>query len=107
VQAGVKPPIVLVHGAWADGSIWTRVVGLLQAAGHPVVAVQLELASLAGAIAVTRAALAARDGPTILVGHSYGSAVITGAGAPGVVGLVYVAAVAPAEGESALSSVAV
>jgi len=84
------------------------VIHLLQAAGHRVRAVQLELASLAADIAATRGVLAAHDGPTVLVGHSYGGAVITAAGAdvPQVISLVYVAAFAPAEGESVVTSVA-
>ncbi len=97
-----KPTVVLVHGAWADGSSWSKVIQLLQAAGHGVVAVQLDLDSLADDIARTHAVLAAQHGPTVLVGHSYGGAVITGAGvgAPHVISLVYVAAFAPDEGET-------
>jgi pimeloyl-ACP methyl ester carboxylesterase len=108
VNPHAKPTIVLVHGAWADGSSWTEVTKLLQVAGLGVVAVQLDLASLAGDIAVTRAVLAGQNGPTILVGHSYGGAVITGAAtdAPQVSGLVYVAAFAPTAGESTVTCVA-
>lgn len=108
MQAQAQPTVVLVHGAFADGSSWTRVIQLLQAAGHPVVAVQLELASLAEDIAATRAVLAGHAGPTVLVGHCYGGAVITGAGigAPRVISLVYVAAFAPDAGESVVASVA-
>jgi pimeloyl-ACP methyl ester carboxylesterase len=97
-----KPNVVLVHGAFADASSWSQVIQRLQAAGHPVSAVQLDLASLAGDIAATRAVLAAQDGPTVLVGHSYGGAVISGAGlaAPRVISLVYVAAFAPDEDET-------
>jgi pimeloyl-ACP methyl ester carboxylesterase len=74
-----KPNVVLVHGNFVDGSSWTKVIQRLQAAGHQVVAVQLALDSLADDIALTRTVLAAQDGPTVLVGHSYGGAVITGA----------------------------
>ncbi len=100
--------IVLVHGAWADASSWSQVIQRLQAAGHRVLAVQLGLASLADDIAVTRTILAAQDGPTVLVGHSYGGMVITGAGGglPHVISLVYVAAFAPAEGEAVPQAVA-
>jgi pimeloyl-ACP methyl ester carboxylesterase len=103
-----KPNVVLVHGAFADGSSWSRVIQILQAAGHRAVAVQLDLASLAEDIAITRAVLAAQDGPTVLVGHSYGGMIITGAGqgAPQVLSLVYVAAFAPEEGESVPAAVA-
>lgn len=108
MQAQTKPTVVLVHGAFADGSSWSKVIPLLQAAGHGVVAVQLDMASLADDIARTRGVLAAQDGPTVLVGHSYGGAVITGAGAdePRVISLVYVAAYAPDEGESVFEAVA-
>ncbi len=108
MQTQATPMVVLVHGAWADASSWTNVIQLLQAADHQVLAVQLDLATLADDIAVTRGVLAAHDGPTVLVGHSYGGAVIGGAGAdaPHVSGLVYVAAFAPAEGESVVTSVA-
>ena len=96
--------IVLVHGAFCDGSSWSSVIPLLQDAGdagHTVIAVQLPLNGLSNDVATTRSALASLSGPTILVGHSYGGAVVTGAGnAPNVVGLVYVAAYVPAEGET-------
>ena len=93
--------IVLVHGAWADGSCWSRVIALLQAKGFHVVAVQNPLTSLADDVAATKRIIALQDGPVILVGHSYAGVVITEAGNdPKVVGLVYVAAFAPAEGES-------
>ena len=96
------PGIVLVHGAFADGSSWGPVIARLQAAGYTVTAVQLPLTSLDADVARTRAVLANQGGPTILVGHSFGGAVITalGADAPNVVGLVYVAAFAPDEGET-------
>jgi pimeloyl-ACP methyl ester carboxylesterase len=93
--------IVLVHGAWADGSCWSRVIALLQAQGFHVVAVQNPLTSLADNVAATKRIIALQDGPVILVGHSYAGVVITEAGNdPKVVGLVYVAAFAPGEGES-------
>ena len=97
-----KPNVVLVHGAFVDASSWSQVIQRLQAAGHPVSAVQLDLASLAGDIATTRAVLAHQHGPTVLVGHSWGGMVISGAavGAPHVISLVYVAAFAPDEGET-------
>ena len=100
---GVKN-VVFVHGAWADGSSWSKVLLLLQAKGFHVVAVQNPLTSLADDVAATKRAVALQDGPVLLVGHSYGGAVITEAGNdPKVVGLVYVAAFAPAEGESVAS----
>ena len=93
--------IVLVHGAWADGSCWSRVIGLLEAKGFHAVAVQNPLTSLADDVAATKRIIALQDGPVILVGHSYAGVVITEAGNdPKVVGLVYVAAFAPGEGES-------
>ena len=97
-----RPRIVLVHGAFADGSSWAAVVERLQAAGYTVTAVQLPLTSLADDVARTRAVLAAQPGPTILVAHSFGGVVVTALGtdAPNVVGLVYVAAFAPDEGET-------
>ena len=96
--------IVSVHGAWADGSSWSKVIPLLQAKGLHVVAVQNPLTSLADDVAATKRAIASQDGPVLLVGHSYGGVVITEAGNdPKVVGLVYVAALAPSEGESVAS----
>ena len=97
-----KPNVILVHGAFADGSSWSKVIQRLQAAGHTAIAVQLDLATLADDIAYTRAVLAAQGGPTILVGHSYGGGVITaaGAGSPHALSLVYVAAFAPDAGET-------
>jgi pimeloyl-ACP methyl ester carboxylesterase len=94
--------IVLVHGAFADGSSWSKVIPLLEADGYHVVAVQNPLTSLAEDVAATKRAIALQDGPVILVGHSWGGAVITQAGDdPKVAGLVYVAAYAPDVGESA------
>lgn len=94
--------IVLVHGAWSDGSSWSKVIPLLQDAGHTVVAVQLPLTSLADDAATTRRALGALPGPVVLVGHSYGGAVVTeaGQGAENVSGLVYIASFPLEEGES-------
>ncbi len=93
--------IVLVHGSWADGSCWSKVILLLEAKGFHVVAVQNPLTSFADDVAATQRALATLDGPAILVGHSYGGSVITQAGDdPKVVGLVYVSAYAPDAGQS-------
>jgi pimeloyl-ACP methyl ester carboxylesterase len=92
--------VVLVHGAWADGSSWSEVIQLLQAAGLNVTAVQNPLTSLADSVAETRRALALQDGPTVLVGHSWGGTVVSEAGTdPKVTALVYVAARAPDAGE--------
>lgn len=93
--------ILLVHGAWGDASHWRHVIPLLHAKGYRVSAVQNPLTGLADDVERTRRLAEAQEGPTLLVGHSYGGAVITGAGhAPNVVGLVYVAAFAPDEGDS-------
>jgi pimeloyl-ACP methyl ester carboxylesterase len=94
--------IVLVHGAWADGSSWTKVIPLLEKKGFHVTAVHLPFTTLADDAATIRRAIALQDGPVLLVGHSYGGVVITEAGDdPKVVGLVYVAAFAPDQGKSA------
>jgi pimeloyl-ACP methyl ester carboxylesterase len=88
--------VVLVHGAWADGSSWGEVIPLLQAAGLKVTAVQNPLTSLADSVAETRRALALQDGPTVLVAHSWAGTVISETGTdPKVTALVYVAARAP------------
>src|SRR5262249_48574806 len=93
--------VVLVHGAFADGSGWQGVYQALKKDGYTVTIVQNPTVSLEDDVAVTKRALAAQDGPVILVGHSYGGAVITEAGNdPKVAGLVYVAAFAPDKGES-------
>ena len=99
--------IVLVHGGWADGSSWSKVIPILQKAGHGVIAVQLPLHSLADDVATVKRAIDHIGGPVILVGHSYGGAVITNAGHnnPNVKGLVYVAAFAPDDGQSLSSFV--
>jgi pimeloyl-ACP methyl ester carboxylesterase len=92
--------IVLVHGAFADGSSWSKVIKILQAKGYHVTAVQNPLTSFADDVAATNRALAQQTGPVILVGHSWGGVVITEAGVdPKVVGLVYVAAFGPDAGE--------
>ena len=94
--------VVLVHGAWADGSSWSKIIPLLEAKGLHVVCVQNPLTSLADDVAATKRIIDAQDGPVLLVGHSYGGAVITEAGNNAkVAGLVYVAAFAPDAGESA------
>src|SRR2546423_3370497 len=96
--------IVLVHGGFVDGSGWAAVYGILKKDGYNVVVVQNPTLSLADDVAVTRRAIAAQGGPVLLVGHSYGGAVITEAGTdPKVAGLVYVAAFAPDKGESVSS----
>jgi pimeloyl-ACP methyl ester carboxylesterase len=104
---GQTPPaervktVLLIHGAWADGTSWSKVIPLLEAKGLRVVAVQIPLTSFADDVAATQRAIALEDGPLLLVGHSYGGAVITEAGNdPKVAGLVYVSAVAPDQGES-------
>jgi len=100
-----KINIVLVHGAWADGSSWSKVIPVLKNAGHNVVATQHNLNALAEDAEITRRVAEAQEGPTILVGHSYGGAVITEAAhqCPNVIGLVYIAGFGPDEGESLAS----
>jgi pimeloyl-ACP methyl ester carboxylesterase len=88
--------IVLVHGAWADGSSWNKIIPLLQQKGFHVTAVHLPFTTLAEDAAAVKRMVALQDGPVLLVGHSYGGAVITEAGDDSkVAGLVYVAAFAP------------
>jgi pimeloyl-ACP methyl ester carboxylesterase len=95
--------IVIVHGAFADGSGWRRVADILGKDGYAVSVVQEPLTSLAADVAATRRLLDLQQGPTLLVGHSYGGVVVTEAGtAPNVAGLVYIAAFIPDKGESAL-----
>ena len=98
--------VVLVHGAFADGSSWNKIIPLLQAKGLKVVAVQNPLTSLADDVEFTNRAINAQTGPVVLVGHSWGGTVITQAGVnPKVKALVYVAAFAPSVGESSLDGV--
>ena len=96
--------IVLVHGGFVDGSGWAAVYKILKNDGYNVVVVQNPTLSLADDVAVTKRAIVAQGGPVLLVGHSYGGAVITEAGTdPKVAGLVYIAAFAPDKGESVSS----
>lgn len=97
-----RPNIVLVHGAWADGSCWSGVIERLQADGYRVTAPQFPLTSLADDVARLRQVLELQDGPTIVAGHSYGGQIVTALGteAPNVIGLVYIAAFALDNGES-------
>jgi pimeloyl-ACP methyl ester carboxylesterase len=97
-----SPNIVLVHGAWADGSSWSAVIESLQAKGYNVTAPQFPETSLADDVARLRHVLARQTGPTIVAGHSYGGQIATALGtdAPNVAGLVYVAAFGLDEGES-------
>ena len=94
--------IVLVHGAWADGSSWSAVIERLQADGYTVTAPQFPMAQLSADVARLRQVLARQNGPTIVAGHSYGGQIITALGteAPNVVGLVYIAAFGLDQGES-------
>jgi len=102
-NGGVKN-VVLVHGGFVDGSGWQGVYDVLKKDGYKVSIVQNPTISLTDDVAVTKRTLAAQDGPAILVGHSYGGAVITEAGNdPKVAGLVYIAAFAPDTGESVSS----
>src|SRR5258706_11948481 len=104
-QAAATPTVrnvVLVHGAFADGSSWAKVIPLLEAEGLRVTAVQNPLSSLADDVAATKRAIANQDGPVILVGHSWAGMVISEAGNdPKVAGLVYVSAIVPDENQSA------
>src|SRR5882724_11065756 len=95
------PTVVLVHGGFVDGSGWEGVYTILKKDGYPVSIVQNPTISLADDVAATRRIIDAIDGPVILVGHSYGGAVVTEAGThPKVAALVYIAAFAPDAGES-------
>src|ERR1700722_6370840 len=100
-STNTKPSIVLVHGAFADASGWQKIILALNEKGFPVAAVQIPLKSLADDIATTIRALQSQKGDVVLVGHSYGGAVITGAGAASanVKALVFVSAFAPDQGE--------
>ena len=97
-----QPNIVLVHGAWADGSCWSGVIERLQAEGYLVTAPQFPETSLADDVARLRLVLGLQNGPTIVTGHSYGGQIMTALGtdAPNVSGLVYIAAFGLDEGES-------
>jgi pimeloyl-ACP methyl ester carboxylesterase len=97
-----KPTVVLVHGAWADGSCWSAVIESLQAAGFTVTAPQFPETSLAAGVARLRQVLRRQPGPIVLAGHSYGGQIMTALGtdAPNVAGLVYVAAFGLEQGES-------
>lgn len=95
--------VILVHGAWADSTSWNKVRALLETAGMSTTTVDLPLTSLAADAATVAEAIAASPGPALLVGHSYGGAVISQAGDhPNVAGLVYINAFTPDIGESAL-----
>ena len=100
-MAGQSKTVVLVHGGFVDGSGWEGVYGILKKKGYTVAVVQNPTKSLADDVAATKAVIAAQKEPVILVGHSYGGAVITEAGNhPNVVALVYITAFAPDQGES-------
>src|SRR6476469_1019798 len=97
-----RPNIVLVHGAWADGSSWSAVIKSLQADGYTVTAPQFPETALADDVARLRHVLSRQSGPTVVAGHSYGGQIITALGedAPNVTGLVYIAAFGLDDGES-------
>jgi pimeloyl-ACP methyl ester carboxylesterase len=101
-EMNARPNIVLIHGAWAEGSCWSGVIERLQAGGYHVTAPQFPLTALADDVARLRQVLDRQDGPVIIAGHSYGGQVMTALGpdAPGVAGLVYVAAFGLDQGES-------
>src|ERR1700693_3641818 len=99
-----KPSIVFVHGIWADGSSFGKLIPTLQAEGHAAIAAQYGLDTVANDLAAVKAALGRVRSPTILVGHSYGGTLITAAGTdPRVAGLVYIAALAPDADETSQS----
>ncbi len=100
--AAGKPTVVLVHGAFANASSWARVIPILQRDGYHVIAVENPLTSWDADLATTKRVIGAQQGPIVVVGHSYGGAVITGAAAgnPNVKALVYIAALAPDSGEA-------
>src|ERR1700726_1962576 len=101
---GAKPSIVFCHGLWADGSCFSKVIPALQAEGHQVIAAQYGLNTTADDVATVRSTLGRVSSPAILVGHSYGGSVITGAGTDDrVAGLVYIAALAPDPDETSQS----
>jgi pimeloyl-ACP methyl ester carboxylesterase len=101
-EMNTRPNIVLIHGAWADGSCWSGVIERLQTGGYHVTAPQFPLTALADDIARLRQVLDLQDGPTIVAGHSYGGQIMTALGtdAPNVAGLVYIAAFGLDQGES-------
>jgi pimeloyl-ACP methyl ester carboxylesterase len=102
-----KPSIVFVHGLWADGSCFSKLIPVLQAEGHEVIAAQYGLDTLAADVAAVKSALGRVSAPAILVGHSYGGTVITAAGTDArVAGLVYLAALAPDSDETSQSQLA-
>jgi pimeloyl-ACP methyl ester carboxylesterase len=102
-----KPSIVFVHGIWADGSSFSKLIPTLQAEGHDVIAAQYGLDTLAGDVAAVKSTLARVSSPALLVGHSYGGTLITAAGTdPRVAGLIYIAALAPDADETSQSQVA-
>jgi pimeloyl-ACP methyl ester carboxylesterase len=96
----ISATVVMVHGAWADESSWSKVVTLLQSNGIKVVTVRLPLTTLADDVTVLDRALAQIDGPVVLVGHAYAGAVIASTRSPKVRALVYIAALAPDQGET-------
>src|ERR1700761_5729384 len=99
-----KPSIVFVHGIWADGSCFSKLIPPLQAEGHEVIAAQYGLDSVATDLAAVKKTLSRVSGPILLVGHSYGGTLITAAGTdPRVAGLVYIAALAPDSNETSQS----
>jgi pimeloyl-ACP methyl ester carboxylesterase len=102
IDMTTRPNIVLVHGAWADGSCWSTVIERLQAGGFTVTAPQFPESSLAADVARLRQVLKRQDGPTLVAGHSYGGQIMTALGtdAPNVAGMVYIAAFGLDEGES-------
>jgi pimeloyl-ACP methyl ester carboxylesterase len=107
LESEARPTILLIHGGFVDGSGWERVFTRLKKDGYTVSVVQNPTTSLADDVAATRRAIDASSGPVILVGHSYGGVVITQAGNdPRVVGLVYIAAFAPDNGESVAKLIA-
>jgi pimeloyl-ACP methyl ester carboxylesterase len=104
MSAQTKPSIVFAHGLWADGSCYSKVIPTLQAEGHEVVSAQNSLDSLEGDVAAVRRALGRVSAPAVLVGHSQGGTIITHAGTDDrVAGLVYIAALAPDDDETASS----
>ena len=104
MSSQTKPSIVFVHGLWADGSCFGKLIPALQAEGHDVIAAQYGLNTLASDVAAVKSALGRVGSPAILVGHSYGGTLITAAGAdPRVAGLVYIAALAPDADETSQS----